>query len=243
MTRVLITALLLLTLGSTATAELVVNEVLVNEPGSNTNLEWFEVYNNSNAQASLAFVEEAFTPSARGFGDRHEFVCRSDQNPFPLRSRINIERDFYGEGALERTEVFLNEFRRRPVAFMIPSIEARRYPDRIQEFWRSHYVTYFGHVAVPGRRMAGPGGSGALFEPLVAGSYRWWPDADGTLRVGDRELQPGESITLPQEVSVDLILVEGGGGIFALQTDRPPAPDLSHFFTRYLERRQAGELP
>ncbi|MFZ5980261.1 MAG: hypothetical protein ACOYVF_06470 [Candidatus Zixiibacteriota bacterium] len=34
-------------------AEVVVNEVMVNEPGSQSALEWFELYNNSSAQASM----------------------------------------------------------------------------------------------------------------------------------------------------------------------------------------------
>jgi hypothetical protein len=45
---------IMLLIGSTARAEVVINEVLSNEPGSQTSLEWFELYNASSASVNLS---------------------------------------------------------------------------------------------------------------------------------------------------------------------------------------------
>jgi len=47
----------MLCLTCTASADLVVNEVLANEPGGETSLEWIELYNNSSGLANFAYYE------------------------------------------------------------------------------------------------------------------------------------------------------------------------------------------
>jgi hypothetical protein len=56
----LVYLLVILTLASSLQGAVIVNEVLVNEPGSNTSLEWIELYNTGN-EAHLSFYELRIT--------------------------------------------------------------------------------------------------------------------------------------------------------------------------------------
>ncbi len=55
MKRFAVLVLLLLVLSSTVAARVVVNEAMANEPGSNTALEWIELYNDGAASINLGF--------------------------------------------------------------------------------------------------------------------------------------------------------------------------------------------
>ncbi|HVP06395.1 MAG TPA: lamin tail domain-containing protein [Candidatus Acidoferrum sp.] len=77
--------LLLLTLigafGSSLTAAVVVNEVMANEPGGNTTLEWIELYNDGAASADLSFYwlqigSTQVVLSGTMVGNSYMIVCR-----------------------------------------------------------------------------------------------------------------------------------------------------------------------
>lgn len=84
-TTVLSVFALVLCLTCTASADLVVNEVLANEPGGETSLEWIELYNSSSGLANFAYYElhltsgtqdTVFHPVGRVGGGQYVVFCR-----------------------------------------------------------------------------------------------------------------------------------------------------------------------
>ena len=193
----------------------------------------------SHQRTALAFVNEAFPPEARGFEATQAFVCRHDPDPFPTRFGEHVLRDFGGPDGEARAREMMDEFRTRPVSFMIRPTDPN-YPASLQDFWDTHYVRYSGAVEIPGR-FVGMGEvveQGVDFEPVVAGAYRWWPETAGEVLLVDGEpLAPGETVKLPAAGTVTLRPVRTGGGLFALDVGRPPAPSREPFYTLFLERR------
>ncbi len=192
---------------------------------------------------SLAFVEASFPAGERGFSGLSVFACRHDEDPFPIRFANRLQAEFVGEEGEQRTGRLLQEFRGRPVAFLLRPLRGYLYPDAVQAFWASHYVDYFRQIQIPGRRVDARPSASQGFEPVVAGAYRWWPD-DGAagLRVEGRHLHPGESIDLAAAKVVTLTPTDSAGGVFALEVDAAPRPDTSQFFTLFLERRDRIEF-
>jgi len=82
--RLILITLLLFTLSAPAIAEVVINEVMSNEPGGSeaTSLEWIELYNNSAVGASLGFytiIQDGTPLSLPGAGiaaDGYLILCR-----------------------------------------------------------------------------------------------------------------------------------------------------------------------
>ena len=74
---------LILLLASMALGRLRINEVMVNEPGSATSLEFFELFNDAATNASLAFYQVRLNgavvdiPVASVSGDDYLIVCRN----------------------------------------------------------------------------------------------------------------------------------------------------------------------
>ena len=192
---------------------------------------------------ALAFVEEAFPAEARGFEATQAFVCRHDPDPFPTRFGHQVLDQFAAPDGEALARETIQEFRTRPVSFMIRPTDPN-YPASLRDFWDTHYVRYLGAVEIPGR-FVGTGGvvdQGVAFEPVVAGAYRWWPDgADVPLLVDGVSLAPGNTVTLSDSSTVTLTATASGGGIFALDVGRPPAPSSEPFYTLFLQRLDRSE--
>lgn len=173
---------------------------------------------------SLTFVDRNFPADARGFQPQGAFICRADPDPFPVRFRQNVVSEFRGPDAAERSARFIDEFRGRPVAFMI---HPGSYNDVIDEFWATRYVPYAAAVSVPGRRIVEPG---TEFEPIVSGHYVWHsPNAD--LRIDGALVRPGERVPLTAGRVYRLDVRPGEDGMLALALREPPSPQESSFFS------------
>lgn len=183
-------------------------------------------------RASLDWVERNFSLAASGFNNWGAFACRND--PFPIQFGAQIRAAFSGERREQRVRELLQEFRDRPVAFLIPPIESG-YPEELREFWRTRYVHYYGGIHVPGRQVrGGPEWTGA-FEVIVPGEYAWRAAATGSnpLEVEGHSLQPGSSILLSEQRLYSLALPEGGDGLLVLALPEPPERDTVEFFVGY----------
>jgi hypothetical protein len=120
---------------------------------------------------SIAFVERNFTADARGFQNHGAFICRDDPDPFPVRFAQTLARHFAGPEGAERTQELIEEFRSRPVAFLI--VPHERFPEEFRNFGQTRYVHYRGAVHVPGRIVSGSAGWSDTFEVIVPGEYVW----------------------------------------------------------------------
>jgi hypothetical protein len=93
-------------------------------------------------------------------------------------------------------------------------------------------VHYHGPIYVAGRHVhGGPGWTGS-FEPIVGGQYIWRaaPEISRPLEVAGKEVEPGTTILLEEQVLYRLRLPEGGQGMLVLDLPEPPAPDTTPFF-------------
>jgi hypothetical protein len=187
----------------------------------------------SHQRASLAFVERNFSAEAHGFNPRAAFACRQEARPFPTWFHEQVRARFEKEPeATENTRWILEEFRARPVAFMIPPGEGEPYPAELWNFWKSRYVHYSGAVHVPGRQVRGRPGFSDAFEVIVPGEYVWRSSAgSGPLAVAGSMLDPGAAIEIDEPGTYPIGLPEGGEGLLVLSLADPPAPDPRPFYT------------
>lgn len=183
-------------------------------------------------RASLAFVQRNFDESVAGYNSRAAFVCRGEEAPFPAWFLEHLRARFGTAAEAERnTQWLLDEFRTRPVAFLIPPMTGEPFPDPVWDFWDRHYVHYHGAVHIAGTTVAGGPGAAVDFEVIAPGDYVWRPDGDaGPLGVGDDLLRPGEPRRL-EPGRYRLSLPEGGRGMFVLAVRDAPAPDDRPFYT------------
>lgn len=124
---------------------------------------------------ALRFVDRNFALEDRGFQPESALFCRPDPAPFPTFFSQDIAAVFYRADSAERIATFIQEFRRRPVKFLVSSWRLQQFPAEVQRFWSRHYVPYRDNVFVPGRELNGEEGTELLFDILVPGRYRWWP--------------------------------------------------------------------
>ena len=179
---------------------------------------------------SLAFVERNFPSDARGFQTHGALVCRNDPDDFPTRLRGRVLAEFGGVGGAEHVGELMNEFRSRPVSFLVPPFES--YPHELRRFWDTRYVKYFAAVHVPGRWIRGPRGATGTFEVIVPGEYIWRTSTNDSaqLEVQGRILKTGSSIALPAQGEYPISLPEGGEGMIVLALPQPPSPNSRGFY-------------
>jgi hypothetical protein len=177
-------------------------------------------------RASIDFVERNFPADARGYDGLNAFSCRRDPDPFPVRFVHRVHREFLGEDRSQSVEAMVEEFRARPVAFMIPPI-SHGYPPELWAFWDTRYVRYHGRIHVAGREVHGAPGWSGDFEVIVPGAYVWRTGAGdlGPLQVEGRLIDPGAVVLLENQGYYTLQLPEGGAGMFVLSLPEPPSPD------------------
>ncbi len=175
--------------------------------------------------ASLAFAARNFPQGDRGFQPEHADFCRPDPEPFPLYFSQLVYTRFSGPQAPANGKAFLDEFRSRPVKFMVSSWRMNQFPPAIQSFWREHYQPYFASVWVAGRRISGRAGEVATHELIVGGRYRWLPGVAGaSLVVDGARVAPAGVLDLaagPHRVELDGDVVSG---LLVLALDDPPGP-------------------
>jgi len=124
---------------------------------------------------AVGFVARNFAPRDQGFQPESALFCRPDPAPFPTFFTQDIAAAFHRADGPERTARFIQEFRTRPITFLVSSFRLQQFPAEVRRFWSLHYVPYRDNVFVPGRELEGEEGTEVSLEILVAGRYRWWP--------------------------------------------------------------------
>jgi hypothetical protein len=179
---------------------------------------------------TLAFVDGNFSAAAIGFQDHGVLACRSAPQPFPIRFGPQVRATFFGEGAEARRDVFLQEFRKQPVTFLIPPFLF--YPPEIRSFFFTRYVPYAPAVFVPGAIIEGGPGWTTGFEAVVAGSYTWHSTAGDDLEIDGRRVEPGGSLYL-EGGAHRLTLPAGGEGRITLTLRDAPGDSVAEFYREF----------
>lgn len=176
---------------------------------------------------TFAFIARNFEMTARGFNADGGLFCRRDPQPFPVYLREHVERTFAGADGDRQADLFLAEFRARPVAFLIEDFLLDPFPARIRQFWSTHYVPYHGPVAVAGRRLGGPAGTRVEVNIIVAGDYRW--SGPGPISIDGTRLDAGATIRLSTGGRETTLIHDTPGGVLTLALPDPPQPGQTPF--------------
>jgi hypothetical protein len=182
---------------------------------------------------AFAFVARNLPDSARGFHTDRAFVCRNDPDPFPVMWGTRMVSLQGREGSADR-QAFLDEFRRRPVQFIVSSRRLDEFPTSIRTFWNTHYVHYHAQVMVPGASIEGV--TEREFRPLVPGNYRWSPEPSApqeSIQIGSREVGPGEEVWLDEGTHLLQAHSSTVKGWFALALEDPPTPSSRTFYLAF----------
>lgn len=179
---------------------------------------------------AIAFVARNFPADAQGYHPHGFWVCREGEAAFPVRFRQRTVAEFGGGDAAERITAFLDEFRSRPVQYMV--IPEPPYAREIGEFWQRTYVPYSGAVHVPGRIIEGAAGHQDSLNVIVTGTYVWRAPQRGgvALVVEGRTLEPGDTLTFTSTGMKAVSLPDGGEGMLVLQLRDDPSPAPRAFY-------------
>lgn len=127
---------------------------------------------------------------------------------------------------------FIEEFRSRPVEFIVASPRLREFPEPVRRFWGEHYVAYAGTLMVPGVRLE-PEQPAARFEVLVPGEYTLHSESGSVaIELDESALEGGQRRHLARGLRT-VRLRGDGSGILALSVSSPRGPTTDPFFTRY----------
>lgn len=187
---------------------------------------------------SFAFVEAHLPPSLRGFSSDGAFVCRRDPAPLPVYLGHGVTQRLFGTDGERNTAQLIEEFRSRPIAFVLDTHRFSSFPRSWRTFFAEHYVVYAHRVALPGVRLTGAAGSHHAVDVIVAGRYRWF--GHGRVVVGGRQLDRDGTIDLDVKVH-DIELVDASvEGMFVLDVGAPPVPRSEPFYDEMMNLELAG---
>jgi hypothetical protein len=188
---------------------------------------------------TLRIVYDSPLKNRRGYHVEGALLCMRDPEPIPPMFSPAIFQRFFGSPqAMQNRAGWVEEFRSRPIAYIVESYRLSQFPDEIRDFWTKHYIWYARSLYIAGYDVAGP----REVDIIVPGRYRW--DADPTspaasLQLGNALLRPDEKIVLATGSLPAQAIGEGARGQLILADLPRPTRDGAPFF--YL-RRQLSQL-
>ena len=175
-------------------------------------------------RGSMLFIERNFPVEARGFQMESALACRRDPDPFPTFFAQQAINRWTGPGSAERIAAMEQEFRHRPVTFVIKH-RIFALPEQLDSFLSSHYVLYRREVMLPGRAINGARGETTEFEVFVPGRYRWWPSGSDSRVAIDGEPRTADApFDLAAGVHSLTIVSAQAQGLVTLAVTEPPEP-------------------
>lgn len=182
------------------------------------------------------FVTSNFGSAAPGFHTTRALLCRAEAG-FPTYFSQSIYFRFMTgpeSRQRQREDEFIESFRDREVAFIVRTFRIDQFPERIRQFWNSHYVPYWGPLLVPGIRVNGSGGQEMTFEVLVPGEYTLHSsDPDGLLEIGGGRLGTGERVSLRKGEYVVRGIRTPQGSMITLDLPSPPGHTTDRYYSRF----------
>jgi len=185
-------------------------------------------------RTTLSFVRANIPHHLEGFHPTRALFCRELDDPLPTFFTQSIHFEFSGEGASEAVDRMIAQFRDRPIGFLVHTFRYSQFPDEVRRFWAEHYVAYSGPIHVAGTSFDDMDPEELEFEVLVPGTYAFYSnDALSRIRIGIRELGPGDTIRLGiGNYTIDRVLTTGSA-LFALAIPAPPGPIKADFYQAY----------
>jgi len=180
---------------------------------------------------SLDFIDRDFDKSARGFQTEGALICRSDPTPFRTYFSDAVLASFTGKAGQQNMNAFVDEFRNRPVSFLIAH-RLFRFPEQIDDFWSTHYVVYRDEVMIPGRTVEGRKGDHREFDVIVPGSYNWFSDKSATrqIAIDQHPIESARSIPLTKGNHELTLLEDVHRATIALAVKDEPLPPGPPFY-------------
>lgn len=174
-----------------------------------------------------------FPRDMRGFHPEKALFHRHDPSPFGVFFYPHIRLIFFGADGSTNTENFIEEFRKRPVAFLVDSHRLRMFPPRVQQFWARHYVRYAEGVYVAGTMLKGDAGTKVGFEVLAPGEYKLILPAKhpkARIDIDGTTVEPGSTLSLEAGVHRIELLDPIELALFTLNLPEPPDTSTFHPF-------------
>jgi len=173
-----------------------------------------------------------------GFQVDGALICQEDPDPIPPMShRLNMRQLSEAE-----TDAFIDEFRRRPVAFVIDADRLGYFPEKVKQFWTDHYRWYYGSVFVAGFDIR-PEATVDSVDVIVPGQYRWIPSPphkDAALHVNGNTILAGGGAMLEAGVHRFTSQPAGAGGSLVLAVGTSPGQRIYPFIDHRQRERLGG---
>ncbi len=180
-------------------------------------------------RSSYAFIQHSFERTEQGFQLEGGLFCRQPEEPMPVLMYLSVLRHFGGPNSETNVRWMQQQFRERPIAYMLGSHTLRLFPfpAELKKFWHERYVAYHGPVMVPGRGLDGRAATTLDFEVLVPGHYRVIrrPDAPAPrLRIDGVELPTDQPFELARGTHAIELASDVAGALLVWHLDAPPQP-------------------
>jgi len=195
---------------------------------------------------SLAFIDRNFTTADRGFQPERALFYRDDPEPLPTFFAEVIYRRFSGPDSVAQIGALLNEFRERPIMFVVESWRLDQFPEAVRDQLERAYVPYHASVMIPGYSFGDGSIAPRQLDTFVPGVYRWWSEGgedESALVVGGRTLRHGDSIALDRGLHEARLVGKGAGGFLAWAVPEPPGSGVSGFYVRGSRRFTDRTVP
>jgi hypothetical protein len=191
---------------------------------------------------TLKLVHGTPLKSRRGYHVESALFCAHDPDPIPAMFSPDIWMHFRrSPDASSNTANFIEEFRNRPVAYIIYSHRLSQFPKEVLQYWARHYVWYKRSLYVAGYNITGSAGPQTI-DVTVPGRYRWdllASQSRSELRVDSAIVKPNEEIQLGVGKYQVLILGADSEGQLILadlpRAERDKAPE-------FYPRRQLSQI-
>ena len=156
-----------------------------------------------------------------GFQGDGALICQAD--PDPVRGILPFQILKRAERSPSAFDDFIQEFRSKPVAYVIDAPRLYHFPANVRQFWLDHYQWYHGSVWVAGFGIAADTADDTI-DVIVPGRYRWipYPRKNGAaLIVEGQTIQAGSAAPLDTGVKRVSTRPSGTSGILVLALNAP----------------------
>jgi hypothetical protein len=190
----------------------------------------------ANQRDTLRWLKSSGLGEYQGFQVDGALICLSDVGTMrPLSHELNM-----GQMSSQSFDDFVEELRRRPVAYVLDAEGLLQFPGKVRRFWSEHYLWYYGSVSVAGFKVS-PEWHQSSIDVFVPGIYRWVPAPP--IRAASLEID-GSPVAAGRKVSISVgrhhvsTHPAGAAGTLVLAIPRPVANEIYSF----IDARQIDRL-
>lgn len=148
----------------------------------------------SHQRDTLRWIRESGLGSYHGYQIDGALVCTVRAAPMPSVSHLLNIRGL----SEQQVEGLIDQFRRRPIAYVIDADRLPQLPQEVRRFLREHYVWHYGAVSVAGFKIRDEGRP-SVIDVIVPGRYVWNPgprSRAAILELPGASVRPGDIVSL-----------------------------------------------